>query len=98
MNAAEMFTAIGRVALLALIFGAGLPTLFALGMRAMTGDPIYDADGNLVDDTEASTAEKWLGYTVYAVLAVLVLVAIVFVARESIAHYFGWKPFGDIKG
>ena len=40
MTAMEILVAITRVAGLALAFGAGIPLLFALGMRCMTGDPI----------------------------------------------------------
>ena len=55
MTAPEIFQAIIRVAALALLFGAGIPVLFSLGMRCMTGDPIRDDNGVIVGDTEAST-------------------------------------------
>ena len=64
-----MFTAIVRVAFLALAFGAGIPALFALGMRCLTGDPIRDENGVVVDDTPASAQMKALGMAVYAALA-----------------------------
>ena len=92
-----MAIAILRVAALALVFGTGIPTLFALGMRAQTGDPIYDENGILVGDKEASTQWKVLGLTVYAVLAAVILIAILWVAKESIAYYTGWKPFGTLQ-
>ena len=77
MTVAEIFEAIIRVAGLALLFGAGIPILFSLGMRCMTGDPIRDENGVVVGDTEASTQMKVLGWTVYAVLAFVIVLAIV---------------------
>ena len=76
MTAAEIFQSLIHVAGLALVFGAGIPLLFSLGMRCMTGDPIRDDNGVVVGDTPASTQMKVLGWTVYAVLAVIILVAI----------------------
>ena len=39
---------------------------------------------------------KVLGWTVYAVLAVVILVAIMWIARDTLDHYFGFAPFGDL--
>ena len=54
MTGIEMLTAIVKVAALALFFGAGVPTLYALAMRAHAGNPVRDANGVVIDDTEAS--------------------------------------------
>ena len=96
MTAAEIFQSLIHVAGLALVFGAGIPLLFSLGMRCMTGDPIRDDNGVVVGDTPASTQMKVLGWTVYAVLAVVILVAIMWIARDTLDHYFGLTPFGDL--
>ncbi|WP_293769117.1 hypothetical protein [uncultured Corynebacterium sp.] len=88
-----IFTSILHVAGLALLFGAGIPLLFALGMRCMTGDPIRNEQGVIVGDTEASPQMKVLGWTVYAVLAIIIAVAIVWIAKDSLNHYFGWNLF-----
>lgn len=98
MTAAEIFTALLRVSAFALAFGAGIPLLFALGMRAMTGDPIHDENGVLVGDTEASPQMKMLGWIVYGVLALIIVTAIVFIAKDSLNHYFGWNLFPGISG
>ena len=96
MTATEIFQSLLHVAGLALVFGAGIPLLFSLGMRCMTGDPIRDDNGVVVGDTPASTQMKVLGWTVYAVLAVVILVAIMWIARDTLAHYFGFAPVGDL--
>lgn len=93
MTAMEILVAITRVAGLALAFGAGIPLLFALGMRCMTGDPIRNSDGVIVSDTEASAQMKVLGWTVYAVLGVIILIAISWIAKDSIHNYFGIELF-----
>ena len=95
MTAAEIFQSLIHVAGLALVFGAGIPLLFSLGMRCMTGDPIRDDNGVVVGDTPASPQMKVLGWTVYAVLAVVILVAIMWIARDTLDHYFGFTPIGD---
>lgn len=82
-----------HVAILALLFGAGIPFLFALGMRCMTGDPIRDANGVVIDDNPASPQMKVLGWTVYAVLGAIIIVAIAWIAKDSLNHFFGWNLF-----
>lgn len=96
MTATEMIVALIRVTALGLTFGAGIPILFALGMRSMTGDPIRDENGVVVGDTKASNQMKALGWSVYAVLAVVILVAILWVAREAIHAYTGVELFGAL--
>lgn len=98
MTATEIFHAILRVAALAITFGAGIPLLFALGMRCMTGDPIRNDEGVIVGDTEASTQMKVLGWTVYAFLAAVILLAITWIAKDSLNHYFGLNLFGGVSG
>ncbi|MEJ5997444.1 hypothetical protein [Corynebacterium sp. H130] len=88
-----ILTSIFHVAVLALLFGAGIPFLFALGMRCMTGDPIRNEAGVVIDDTPASTQMKVLGWTVYAVLGVIIIVAIAWIAKDSLNHFFGWNLF-----
>ncbi|MDN6099119.1 hypothetical protein ACWIB8_04315 [Corynebacterium flavescens] len=93
MSPAEIFEAIIRVAGLALAFGAGIPILFALGMRCMTGDPIRNSEGVIVGDTAASPQMKVLGWSVYGILALVIVVAILWIAKDSLNHYFGLSLF-----
>ena len=41
---------------------------------------------------------KVLGWTVYAVLAAVILLGIVWVAKDSLNHYFGWNLFPGMSG
>lgn len=96
MTGTDMIIAIVRVALLALIFGAGIPALYALGMRAHSGNPVRNAQGEVIDDTEASPQMKALAYAVYVALAAVIVLAILWVAKDTIGLYFGWHPFGNL--
>lgn len=98
MSAGEMALAILRVAGLALVFGAAVPVLFALGVRVHAGKPICDESGEIVGETGASPVMKCLGWTIYTLLAVVIFLAIVWVARDSIGYYTGWHPFGAVGG
>lgn len=93
---AEMALSILRVAALALIFGAGIPMLYALGMRAHAGDPVRNEEGEVIADTEPSPQMKALGWAVYASLVVIIIAAILWVAKDSIEFYTGWAPFGSL--
>lgn len=95
-NDCEMAWAIVRVAALALIFEAGIPMLYALGMRAHAGDSIRDETGEVIADTEPTPQMRALGWAVYGSLAVIIVAAIVWVAKDSIEFYTGWAPFGAI--
>lgn len=93
-----ILTSILHVAGLALLFGAGIPLLFALGMRCMTGDPIRNEQGVITGDTEAPVSMKALGWAVYVVLAAIIVVAIAWIAKDSLNHYFGWNLFPGMSG
>ena len=66
-----------------LFFGAGLPALYALGLRFVAGRTEYTADGQLVEIEPPST---------------VVIIAILWVAKDFIHHTFGWNIFGVTGG
>ncbi len=92
----EILYSVLRVAGLGLAFGAGIPIFFALGMRCLTGDAIRDAEGNIVGNRPAPAPMRLLGWTVYAVIACIVLLAIAWIARDTLHHYLGWDPFAGL--
>ena len=71
-------------------------TLTILRMRAHAGDPIRDETGEVIADTEPTPQMRALGWAVYGSLAVIIVAAIVWVAKDSIEFYTGWAPFGAI--
>lgn len=93
MTAIEIANALGRVAALAFTFGVGIPFLFVLGMRCHVGEPIRNEQGVIVADRKASPQMRALGWLVYLFLAVAILVAISWIAKDSLNHYFGLDLF-----
>ncbi len=41
---------------------------------------------------------KVLGWTVYAFLAAVIVVAILWISKGTLEHYFGWELFGNLGG
>nr|WP_269329405.1 hypothetical protein [Kineosporia babensis] len=72
--------AIWRILLISLLLGAGLPALFALGIRALALTP----EGS---DSPASPGARVLGYTCFAVVVLVVLLGIALI----VASGFGQK-------
>lgn len=90
-DVAEMALSALRVLVVGLLFGAGLPALFAIGMRlqsAGTGEVDGEAPGTR---RPALTAAGWI---VFAVVAAAVIAGVLWITRLSIYHYFGVSLFG----
>lgn len=85
MTIAEMLISISRVAALALAFGVGIPFLFSLGIK-------------LQGHRNSSTAAKAAGTAVFAVLGIVIVVAVLWIARETIFHYTGFEVFPGMTG
>lgn len=78
--------AIVKVLAVGLVLGAGLPAVFALGMRLLaTGDGNTAADGT---STGRSPAAKVAAYVLFALLAAVIVVSILWITRGTIDYYF----------
>lgn len=84
-----------RVLIVGLVLGAGLPAVFAVGLVAYSagaGNP--DADGT----THAGNpALKYLGVLLFALVAAVILLALLWITRSTIEHHFGVNPFSFIE-
>lgn len=80
-----------RVFLVGLAFGAGLPALFAIGLRLWSNG--YNADGTV---TNHSPVLKALGGALFAFVALVIITGILWITREAILTHLGWQifPFG----
>ena len=80
-----------RVFLIGLIFGAGLPALFALGLRLWANG--YNADGAV---TSHNPALKALGAVLFVFVSLAIIVGILWITRQTIYYHFDVKifPFG----
>ncbi|MDE9364253.1 hypothetical protein PZ938_01415 [Luteipulveratus sp. YIM 133132] len=85
-----------RVLVAGLIFGAGLPALFAGGVRLWSdGSGEVSADGTVVRRRNPLLVAA--AYVVFALIVVVIALAVLWITRKSLDHYFGWQPFGDAK-
>lgn len=94
MSIVEIFGKVIPVALAGLVFGAGIPAFYALGMRMLAGPSEYTADGRLVEIEPASGVRKAIGYAIFAVIVLVIIFAIFWIAKEFIYHSTGFTLFG----
>lgn len=83
----ESFEALWQVVAVGLLLGAGLPALFALGVRALESDRVLLADGGEFT-SRASTSGKALAGLCFGVTALAVVFGIVVII-------FGRQLFGS---
>ncbi|RDI66442.1 hypothetical protein [Nocardia pseudobrasiliensis] len=79
-----------RVTLAALLFGAGLPAIFALGVRFQSRSEQL-ADGTVVRRRSAAA----LAVACYAVVLAAVIAGVLFVAKAFLASRLGIHLFGQ---
>lgn len=83
--------AIFRVLVVGLLFGAGLPALFAVGMRAYAaGEGGVDADGV---NQAPHPAMKIIGWVMFALVGLIIITAVLWIARASINYHLGINLF-----
>ena len=88
---ADIAQSIASVLAIGLLFGAGLPAVFAFGMRALAaGEGGEDADGVV---QQPQPAMKIVGYALYALVALAVAFGILWITRQTLLHHFGWQIF-----
>jgi hypothetical protein len=74
-----------------LLLGAGLPAVFALGLVSYsTGAQAEDAEGNV---HSKNPALEILGLAVFVLVAAVILIAILWISRNTIIHHFHFDPF-----
>ncbi len=77
-----------KILLLGLLFGAGLPALFAVGVRlGAAGTGSVDADGTVSRKNPALAVLSW---AIFALVLAVVVVGVLLIARDFIGHHTGW--------
>lgn len=80
-----------RVLIMGLILGGGLPATFALGVKAYSaGNGGVDVDGTVRAPNPALRA---VGLALFFFVAVVILVAILWITRNTIRVHFGVDLF-----
>jgi hypothetical protein len=82
--------AILKVLAIGLVLGAGLPAIFAVGLVAFSnGSGGTHEDGTTV---APNPALKALGLVLFAAVAGVVVIAILYITKTTIIHHFGFNP------
>jgi hypothetical protein len=86
---------IGKVLIIGLVLGAGLPAVFASGMVAFSnGAGGEHSDGTV---TAGNPILKFLGLALFAFVGLVILVALLWITRNTLIHHFGFDPFPGVK-
>ena len=85
-----------KILLFGLLLGAGLPALFAVGVR-------MNAEGSGVVSHDGTVAHRnpillLLGWLIFALVLALVIISVLFIARDFIGHHTGWYILGAKRG
>jgi hypothetical protein len=86
-----------KILIFGLVLGAGLPALFALGVRMNAEGSAVVATGGSGSVAKGNAALSAIGWIIFALVAVAVVLGVLFVARDFIGHHFavyilGAKP------
>lgn len=94
MNLAAMFQNLLEVLIAGLVLGAGLPALFALGIRFAAPIDDVDAQGNVVGHHPASTLSRAVGYFFFAIIVAAIIIGILWITKAVIYESFQIDIFG----
>jgi hypothetical protein len=84
-----------KVLVVGLVLGAGLPAVFAVGLVSYSsGAGGVEADGTV---HAQNPVLKYLGLLLFAFVAVVIVAALLWIARPIILHHFGINLFPFIK-
>ncbi len=85
-------TAIYQILVAGLIVGAGLPALFAIGVRINAeGAGVAAHGGSITRRNPVLVAVSW---AIFALALTVVVVGVLFIARDFIGHHSGWYILG----
>ncbi len=83
------------VLVVGLVLGAGLPAVFSLGLVSYShGVGGAEADGTV---DAPNPAFKLLGLLLFAIVAFVIFVALLWITRNTIIHHTGFDPFFGFK-
>lgn len=92
MLLAEIFHKIYPVFLAGLIFGAGLPILYAVAVRLMSGTATEVADGAV--QAKVHPLARGVAYAIFVLLALAIFTGILWIAKDFLYAYTGFNLFG----
>ncbi|BDN80796.1 MULTISPECIES: hypothetical protein [Mycobacterium] len=90
MNHWFNYEATSKILIFSVLAGAGIPALFAVGVR-------LQADSGQITGTHAPlrrTVLTALGWMIFAIILAVVVIGVLYIARDFIAHHIGWHILG----
>ncbi|MEJ5928027.1 hypothetical protein WG915_05260 [Corynebacterium sp. H128] len=94
MSFQTMLADIFNVLLGGLVLGAGLPALFALGIRFASGTGVINEDGSVTHTKDATPVQRALSVVIFGIIIAAVIVGIFWIAKAVVFHHFGVDLFG----
>jgi hypothetical protein len=93
MNAWFNYEATLKILLFSILAGAGLPAVFAFGIRlqAVGAGAVATGDGSAPHRNPVLLAIAW---AIYGLVVAVIIVALLYIARDFIAHHTGWAFLG----
>ncbi|MGB4777214.1 hypothetical protein [Microbacterium sp.] len=88
----DIFLAALRVLIVGALFGAGLPALFAIGLRLQSAGAGEGAEKDAVGARRPALTAA--AYVLFAIVVAAVVIGVLFITRHSLHHYFGIVLFG----
>ncbi|NLZ58311.1 MAG: hypothetical protein GX898_08455 [Corynebacterium sp.] len=92
MNFSNLFGSLVDVTLVGILLGAGLPALFAVGIRMAHGPSAVTADGTV--SHHAGPLGKAAAAICFGIIFIAVMAGILWVTKSTIFQYSGWDIFG----
>ncbi len=92
MNFSALFGSLVNVTVAGILLGAGLPALFALGIRLAHGPSATTADGTVTH--HASPLGKAAAATCFGIIIIAILIGILWVTKSTLYQYSGLDVFG----
>lgn len=92
MNFSNLFGSLIDVTLVGILLGAGLPALFALGIRLAHGPSATTADGTVTH--HANPAGRVAAAICFGIIIIAVMAGILWVTKSTIYQYSSWDIFG----
>ncbi|RRR43505.1 hypothetical protein EHH44_13805 [Mycolicibacter terrae] len=82
-----------KILVFGLLVGGALPALFAVGVRvsAIGSSVSATADGTASAKRSALLALSW---AIFLVVLAVVVIGVLFIARDFLGHHFGWYLLG----
>lgn len=90
----ELISHILPVTVAGLVLGAGMPALFALGLRISAGRTEVLPGGQVVQTEPPSAAARALSWLIYAVIVGIILAGILWITQDFLYSSTGWDVFG----